>query len=78
MNASPSPGRIVKWVVATLLLFGYVPLVRCADRALPWPPGAVDFAGRVARNHWNLFGQEQRADLEALNRDLREAQQQLE
>ena len=49
-----------------------------AETAAPWPPGIVDFAGRIARNHWYLFGPEKRADLEAINRELREAQQQLD
>ena len=47
-----------------------------ADPATSLPAGVVEFAGRVARNHWYLFGPEQRADLEAINRELREAQQQ--
>ena len=51
---------------------------RAADAAGPLPSGIVDFAGRIARNHWYLFGLERRADLEALNRELREAQQQLD
>jgi hypothetical protein len=78
MNTSTSSHRIVELVVATLVVFSCAPPARCAGSVPPWPPGVLDFAGRVARNHWNLFGQEQRADLEALNRDLREAQQQLE
>jgi hypothetical protein len=42
------------------------------------PPGIVDFAGRVARNHWSVFGADKRSDLEEINRELREARQQLE
>ncbi len=42
------------------------------------PSGIVDFAGRAAHNNWYLFGLEKHADLEALNRELREAQQQLD
>jgi len=38
------------------------------------PPGIVDFAGRIARNNWFIFGPEKRADLETLNRELRDAQ----
>ena len=42
------------------------------------PPGIVDFAGRIARNNWSLFGPEKRADLEALNRELRDSQRQID
>ncbi|MFO1497136.1 MAG: CehA/McbA family metallohydrolase [Verrucomicrobiota bacterium] len=37
------------------------------------PPGAVDFAARLAHNHWYLWGPAQRAELESLNRILRAA-----
>jgi len=55
-----------------------MPLASAADASAPapLPPGIVDFAGRIARNHWSIFGPEKRADLEALNRELREAQRQ--
>lgn len=49
-----------------------------ADNSVPLPPGAVDFAGKAARNYWYLFGTEKRADLETLNRGMREAQQRLD
>ncbi len=62
----------------TLATWVGAPSGRPAETAAPLPPGVVDFAGRVARQHWYLFGAEQRADLEALNRNLRQAQQQLQ
>ncbi len=40
------------------------------------PPGVLDFAGRLAHNHWYLFGEANRAELESLNRELRTADQQ--
>jgi hypothetical protein len=43
----------------------------------PLPPGIVNFAGEVSHRHWHLFGETQRAELDALNRELREADQQL-
>jgi len=49
-----------------------------AESSPPLPPGAVDFAGRLARNHWNLLGEQRRDELEALNRELREVRQQLD
>jgi len=70
--------RFVKLLSAVLALSGCLPLAQGAENAAALPPGAVDFAGRVARNHWNIFGPEKRADLDSLNRDLREAQQQLD
>ncbi len=48
-----------------------------AEASAPtWLPGMVDFAGRLAHNYWYLFGDEKRSELDALNRELREAQQQ--
>lgn len=43
----------------------------------PLPPGILNFAGRVAHNHWYLFGEAQRAELDTLNRELRQADQQV-
>jgi hypothetical protein len=54
------------------------PQARCADPVTLSPPGVVDFAGKAAHNHWYLFGAEKRADLEALNRELRQAQRQFD
>jgi hypothetical protein len=39
------------------------------------PPGILNFAGRLAHDHWHLFGEPQRAELDALNRELRESDQ---
>ena len=46
------------------------------EAAKPIPEGAAEFAGRIAHNHWSLFGPEKRPELEALNRELRGALQQ--
>jgi len=43
----------------------------------PLPPGIADFTGRIAHNHWHLFGAEQRADWDRLNRAIREADREL-
>jgi hypothetical protein len=42
------------------------------------PPGVADFAGKAAHNYWYLFGDSKRNDLEALNRELRQAQRQFD
>jgi len=78
MNAASSFCRFGKFFAATLALLCCAALARGADLLSPSPSGVVDFAGRAARNHWYLFGAEKRPDLDTLNRELREAQQQLE
>ena len=78
MNMPPPCSHSVTLLATTLAVFLCSPPARSAEAAPPWPSGIVDFAGRAARNHWYLFGAEKRADLEALNRELREAQQQLD
>ena len=67
--------RCAEFILASLLL-AFSALG--ADTQAPWPPGAIDFAGRAARNHWYLFGAHRRVGLEAINRDLRAAQQQMQ
>ena len=52
------------------LLAWATPLPAAASEDGRTPPGIVDFAGRVARNYWHLFGPDARADLEAINREL--------
>jgi hypothetical protein len=78
MNTLPRIGRSssVSCLVGALALAAGAPAGRPAEAAPPLPPGIIEFAGRISHNHWYLFGPEQRAELEALNRDLREAQQQ--
>lgn len=78
MKAQPLPRCFLTLLAATLATFLVASPARSADPARTMPPGTIDFAGRLARNHWYLFGAEKRADLEALNRELREAQQQLD
>lgn len=78
MNANQSTRRFVMFVAAIIAILSSAPMANCADSAASLPSGAVDFAGRMARNHGYLLGQEKRADLEAINRELREAQQQLD
>ena len=63
-------------MVAALALAAGTPAGWPGEAPPPLPSGIVDFAGRISHNHWYLFGLEQRPELEALNRDLREAQQQ--
>ncbi len=64
-----------KFLIGLLAAWAGAAPLSGADTPASWPPGIVDFAGRAARNHWYLFGVEQRSDLEAINRELREAQQ---
>ena len=78
MKTQPLPRSFLTLLAATLAAFFGAAPAQSADPAPPLPAGVVDFAGRVARNHWYLFGAEKRADLEALNRELREARQQLD
>jgi hypothetical protein len=63
-------------LVAAFALAAGAPTGRPAEAASPVPPGVVDFAGRISHNHAYLFPPEQRPELEALNRELREAQRQ--
>jgi len=78
MNKAKSRCLSVKLVAVIVATFIFASPAKCADRTANLPPGAVDFAGRMARNHWYLLGPEKRASLEAINRELREAQQQLD
>jgi hypothetical protein len=43
----------------------------------PLPSGILEFAGRLSHNHWHLLGDAHRAELDSLNRELREADKQL-
>jgi hypothetical protein len=76
MKTRPLPHGSLTLLAATLAVFFCVSPARSAETATTLPAGAVDFAGRVAHNHWYLFGPEKRAALDMLNRELREAQQQ--
>ncbi len=62
---------------ARLWPIGLVALAWLAQaQTLPLPPGILDFAARLSHQHWYLFGETQRAELDALNRELRLADQQ--
>jgi hypothetical protein len=76
MKTRPLPHSSLTLLAATLLAFGCASPAQSADSVTAMPAGVVDFAGRVAHNHWYLFGTEKRAALDLLNRELREAQQQ--
>jgi len=78
MNTTKSLWRSVKSVATIVATLSFAPLANCADSVVPWPAGAVDFSGRMARNHWYLMGREKRAELETINRELREAQRELD
>jgi hypothetical protein len=57
-------------------------LILAADVALAGseeglPPGLIEVAGRLAHNHWYLWGEGRRGELDALNRELRESDQRL-
>jgi hypothetical protein len=58
-----------------ILLAGASPM---GSRAATMPDGVAEFAGRAARNHWYLFGEQNRETLETLNRDLRSAKSSLD
>jgi len=60
-------------IILAILLSIHV--ARSADVSQELSPGVVEFAGRVARNHWYLFGSEKRAELETLNRELRKTKE---
>ncbi len=61
-------------VLLTALLAGTLQL---SAETPPLPPGILNFAGRLAHNHWHLLGDAHRAELDSLNRTLREADKQL-
>ena len=62
--------------LAALMLVWTAPILLA--QSPPLPPGIADFAGRIAHNHWHLFGAEHRAEWDRLNRALREAERQLQ
>ena len=78
MNTRTLHHRSPLLAATALIMFLCLPLAQAGDASAPLSPGIVDFAGRIARNHSYLLAPEQRATLEALNRELREAQQQLD
>ena len=71
MNTVSLP-RLV-WLVCSLL----AAITMASAQPRPLPPGILNFAGRLAHNHWHLWGEAQRAELDALNRELRDADRQL-
>jgi hypothetical protein len=60
-----------------LTLFLITGCVLGAAHSPPVPPGLLNLAGRLAHNHWYLFDEPQRGELETLNRELREADRQI-
>ncbi len=78
MNARTNSLSLLRLLAAALTVFFWMPSPRAGDPAAALPPGIVDFAGRIARNHLVLFESEKRDELEAINRELRQIQQQLD
>jgi hypothetical protein len=76
MNTGTSRNHSLALAATALTILLCLPLALADDASAPLPPGIVEFAGRLARNNWSIFGLEKRADLEALNRELRDAQRQ--
>lgn len=66
-------GRLL-WAI---LVFGLTGSTHLSAQPSPLPPGLVNFAGRLAHNHWYLFGESLQGELDELNRQLRQADQQL-
>lgn len=67
MRASPSFLRPI--VLSALLL---VPPVLLRGQPSPLPPGSIEFAGRLSHHHWHVLGEGYRAELDSLNREMRE------
>ena len=79
MTSTPrSIGTWFRWAGVFLAFSATLPGARPAPPIPPLASGLAEFAGRASHNHWNLFGSEKRAELESLNRELREAQQQIQ
>ncbi len=74
-SAPLSTRRNLIGLVISLVVSLYSHPARSADVPHELSPGVVEFAGRVARNHWYLFGSEKRAELETLNRELRKTKE---
>jgi hypothetical protein len=68
----------MKILLASILALLCLTLTATAETPASWPPGIVDFAGRMARNYWYLLGEEKRESLETINRELRQAGPQFE
>ncbi|MCL4179566.1 MAG: CehA/McbA family metallohydrolase [Verrucomicrobia bacterium] len=71
MTTSNLPRRLLQ---LTFLLTASALLLA---QSQPLPTGILNFTGRLAHQHWHLFGESQRAELDTLNRTLREADRQL-
>ncbi len=76
MNDLLSMHLLLGTIPFALLATSVAPAHADDSAALP-APGLVEFAGRAAHHHWNLFGPGRRDDLDRLNRELRQAQQQM-
>ena len=75
MNARFLPPLSPRTLAIGLALIACALRIESAETGNELPPGCVEFAGRISHNHWWLFGPEKRAELDAINRELREAQQ---
>ena len=65
--------QFTRWFAALVAMLAAT--TTFAQAPLTFPEGAADFLSWAARNYWYLFGDanESRADLEAINREVREA-----
>jgi len=70
MVARPRELPILLVLVAGLVASG----VRAAEVTGPLPPGIIEFAGRLAQDHWYLVGADRRGELDEVNRELRASQ----
>lgn len=61
------------FLLGAMVAMGFAAVAQTASL----PPGILTFADRLAHHHWHMFGEEQRDELERLNRQLREADRQI-
>jgi hypothetical protein len=65
------PGPKMLWAITAVVASSAYAAEPAKTAATP-TDGAAEFAGRAARNHWYLFGEQSRSNLDSINRELRE------